>query len=243
MPTGGRLGIRTSEVTITPAYVECQPDARTGPFLVLAISDTGVGMDDAVQKHIFEPFFTTKAPDKGTGMGHAMALGIVNMSDGWIDVKSEPGRGTTFEIYFPRLAGPNLSDLPSLSSDEVPHGCETVLFVEDDPAVRSFGRRCLMDLGYAVLEASKASDALALAGSYPGKIELLLSDIVMPGMQGPDMARRVMELRPGIRVLYSSGFTQDASVGRGDGSSGYLPKPYTRETLARSVRGVLDNFS
>jgi PAS domain S-box-containing protein len=240
MPEGGQLQIRTSEVALDAAFVERHPQARTGSFVVLSVSDNGKGMDEEVRRRIFEPFFTTKDPGKGTGLGLATVFGIVTMSDGWIDVQSAPGQGTTFSLYFPRLSDPAASAGHDERPDAVPRGSETVLFVEDDAAVRSFGRRCLLDLGYSVLEASSGADALSLAGAYPGRIDLLMSDVVMPGLQGPEVAERLRELRPGIRIVFSSGFTGSTTLGADGSSDGFLPKPYTRETLAREVRRVLD---
>jgi PAS domain S-box-containing protein len=240
MPGGGRLVIRTAEVDFDEAAAVAHPEGRPGSFVVLSVSDDGVGMTEEVQKRLFEPFFTTKEPGKGTGMGLATVFGIVRMSDGWIEVRSRVGHGTTFELYFPRLVGGDAAATSPDLADIVPAGPETILFVEDEPAVRAFGRRCLMGLGYTVLEASGASDALALAGAHPGSVDLLLTDVRMPGLQGPQLAERVRELRPGIRVLYCSGLGEGTADLGDAGGKGFLQKPYTRESLARAVRDSLD---
>ena len=239
MVGGGRLVMSTAEVSLVETDLRRHPEGRPGHFVMLAISDTGEGISGDVEHHIFEPFFTTKEPDKGTGMGLATVLGIVKMSDGWIEVDSKVGEGTTFKLYFPALpfvAGPDRAAEPA----DTPRGSETVLLVEDADQVRAFGRRCLMHLGYQVLEAPGPGEARSLAGSYPGQIDLLLSDVVMPGMQGPELASQILEIRPEIKILYSSGFTQDAKITQSEGV-GYLPKPYTLDALARAVRSVLDN--
>lgn len=240
MPAGGQLRIDISNVTLGDDYTAGHPDARPGPYVRLTVADTGVGMDEETRSHVFEPFFTTKGPGQGTGMGLATVFGVVKMSDGSIDFRSEPGKGTTFDLYFPRIpagAAPAVSAEPP---DETPRGSETILFVEDDPAVRPFGRRCLAGLGYTVLEASSGAEALSVVGSFEGSIDLLLSDVVMPGMQGPELARRLSELRPGLRVLYCSGFHQNPAATDGASGSAYLAKPYSRESLARAVRASLD---
>jgi CheY-like chemotaxis protein len=168
-------------------------------------------------------------------------FGIVKMSDGWIEVQSEPGKGTAFTLWFPLVSEESTADAPAASPALVPRGSETILFVEDDAAVRGFGRRCLTDLGYTVLEASSGSDALALAASYSGSIDLLLSDVVLPGMQGPEISRRLAALRAGVRTLYCSGFVGNAaSTDDSIAAGAYLTKPYSRESLGQAVRAVLD---
>jgi two-component system cell cycle sensor histidine kinase/response regulator CckA len=241
MPSGGQLEIETANVTIDAANASTRPEARPGRRVRLSVSDTGVGMDAETRGHIFDPFFTTKAPGKGTGMGLATVFGIVQMSDGWIEVQSEPGKGTRFEIFFPRLAEEAGVSAAVSPSPAVARGSETVLLVEDDSAVRAYGRRCLSGLGYSVLEAPDGATALTRAESFEGSIDLLMTDVVMPGMQGPELSRKLRHLRPGVRTLYCSGFAGDAALEPEGGPEGwYLGKPYTRDDLARAVRSALD---
>ena len=239
MPEGGRLTISTSEALIGDDEAAVHPDRRPGQFVVLTIADTGQGIPADQQRRIFEPFFTTKEPGKGTGMGLATVEGIVKMSDGWIEVASTEGNGTTFRLYFPAIAAEAAPDHRPDKPPETPRGHETVLLVEDASSVRAFGRRCLLDLGYQVLEAPGPAEARAIAGSYPASIDLLLTDVVMPGTQGPELAAQIRELRPSIRILYTSGFTQDARITQDD-VTGYLPKPYSRDDLAVAIRQLLD---
>ena len=239
MPGGGRLTIETSDVTLHAILAAGQPDRRPGDFVALKVSDSGAGMDDETQARIFEPFFTTKEVGKGTGMGLATVMGIVKMSDGWIELQSAPGKGTTFTLFFPRVEGEALAETSPVP-DEMPSGSATVLFVEDDPSVRSFGTRCLRDLGYTVLEASNGADAVSIAAQQAGPIDLVVSDIVMPGLQGPDTAERIIGLRPNVRVLLVSGFAERVQpiAGPGPGFT-YLEKPYSRQTLSRAVHDAL----
>ena len=243
MPGGGKLTIETSDVAIDDAYAASHTDARPGPHVLLAISDTGTGMDEATLTHIFEPFFTTKEPGKGTGMGLATVYGIVRQSGGAINVYSEPGHGTTFRIYFPRVldAGADQAPTSRPGSPRSPAG-ETVLLVEDEPAVRGFAHRTLTDLGYEVLDAARGGEALAIASAYRGRIALLVTDVIMPGMQGPELADRLAAARPGLRTLFVSGFTEHAPVhhGVGGAAGSYLAKPFNAETLARAVRDVIE---
>jgi PAS domain S-box-containing protein len=239
MPQGGRLDIKTANVDLDREFAVPHPDRKPGPWMRLSVSDTGVGMDRATMGRVFEPFFTTK--ETGTGMGLATVFGIVEMSEGWIDVRSEPGRGSTFELYFPRVSSGAQDGGGTEKPPDAAMGRETILLVEDDPAVRGFGRRCLTQLGYEVLEASNGDDALNLAGSYSGSIALLMTDMVMPGMQGQELSRRLTGFRPAVRTLYCSGFPDKTPAGNGDFHGAYLAKPYNRESLARAVREVLDH--
>jgi two-component system, cell cycle sensor histidine kinase and response regulator CckA len=239
MPAGGRLTIETSDVTLDPPFAAGHPERRPGEFVAIKVSDNGAGMDDETQRRIFEPFFTTKELGKGTGMGLAIVLGIVKMSDGWIEVESASGQGTTFTIYLLKVDEEPAADATA-EAPEVPRGSGTVLFVEDDPSVRSFSVRCLRALGYTVLEASKGTDAITIATEYEDRIDLLVSDIVMPGMQGPEVAERIAALRPSIRVLLISGFAERAgNTGSWASKTGYLAKPYSRQSLGRAVSAAL----
>jgi len=242
MPQGGRLTIETRRVTLDEHYARTRPDVRPGEYTMLAISDTGCGMDDAIKAHIFEPFFTTKGPGKGTGLGLATVYGIVKQSGGSVDVYSELGHGTTFKIYFPQVQeavspGKSFHGVPVM-----PHGSETVLLVEDEDAVRSLARHVLRSCGYTVLEAGDGRTAVELVEDHKGTIDLLLSDVVMPYLGGRQLAERLAALRPGLKVLFLSGYTDDAVVRHGvlEADYAFLQKPFTPTSLAQKVRAVLD---
>lgn len=242
MPKGGHLTIETANADFDEAYAASHPPAQAGRFVMIAVSDNGVGMDAETQKHVFEPFFTTKAPGEGTGLGLATVYGIVKQSGGYIWVYSEPGRGTTFKIYLPRVEEqPGAEDAVPVTAATV-GGHETVLVVEDNEALRETVREALQERGYAVLVAGDGEAAVAVAAGHAGPIHLLLSDVVMPRLGGPELARRVGELRPGIPVLFMSGYS-DGAVSR-HGVLGpdvsLLEKPFTGERLARAVRAALD---
>jgi len=241
MPTGGKLTIETANAEHDPDYAREHEAAAVRRFVMLAVSDTGSGMDEATKARIFEPFFTTKEPGKGTGLGLATVYGIVQQSEGFIWVYSEPGRGTTFKIYLPRVDAPAEGGAAAASGD-LPRGTETVLIVEDAAAVRAVMRHVLERQGYAVLEASNGAAALELVAGHPAPIHLLLTDVIMPGLSGRQLADRLAALRPDTRVLYASGYTDDAVVRHGVLESGiaYLQKPFTTDSLARKVREVLD---
>jgi CheY-like chemotaxis protein len=199
-------------------------------------------MDEETRSHLFEPFFTTKGPERGTGLGLATVYGIVQQSGGHIDVRSEPGHGTTFQIYLPR----SKASLPPAEGGpergEVREGDETILLVEDEAAVRSLLGRALRGCGYTVLEAAGGADALRLAEQHAGPIHLVVTDVVMPGMNGRQVAERLAALRPGVRALFVSGYTDDAVVrhGLGGAEAVFLQKPFTPDALARKVRELLD---
>jgi len=241
MPEGGRLTIETANMDMDAAYVQDHPPARAGRYVMLAVSDTGTGMDASTQAHIFEPFFTTKASGKGTGLGLATVYGIVKQSGGFIWVYSELGHGTTMKIYFPWAGEPAERGAAAPASRPRP-GTETVLVVEDAPSVRSVIRQALERYGYTVLEAPDGETALQLAAKHHGPIHLLLTDVVMPGVSGRQLADRLVHLRPGVKVLYASGYTDDAILHHGMLEPGiaYLQKPFTRDALALKVRALLD---
>ena len=240
MPGGGRLTIQTANRELDAASA-ARLDARPGPCVMLAVTDTGIGMDAETRARIFEPFFTTKDVGKGTGLGLSTVDGIVSQHGGCLDVGSEPGRGTTFRMYLPRLDDTQAA-APSPKREEAPRGQETILLVEDDDAVRDLAREVLAGLGYTVLHASRPGEALAAAERHSGTIHLLLTDVVMPEMSGRALAHHLLRLRPGMGVLFMSGYTDTALGQHGilDAGTVLLHKPFTPVALARKVRAVLD---
>jgi two-component system cell cycle sensor histidine kinase/response regulator CckA len=240
MPRGGQLTIETRDVDLDEEYARLHADARPGRYVLIAVSDTGVGMDAATKARVFEPFFTTKEVGKGTGLGLSTVYGIVRQSGGHIEVYSEPGRGTTFKVYLPRV-----KDTPSASAPQQtpsPRGTETILLAEDEPAARSMMSLALRSLGYVVLEAGDGEVALRVCREYHGGIDLLVTDVVMPNLGGRDLATQLHVLRPQTRVLYLSGYTDDAVFRHGvlEPGTAFLPKPVTPSALARKVRETLD---
>src|SRR5436309_3153503 len=242
MPTGGRLTIETANVEHDPDYARDQEAAAVRRFAMLAVSDTGCGMDEATKARIFEPFFTTKEPGKGTGLGLATVYGIVQQAGGFIWVYSEPDQGTTFKIYLPQVEAPLEGRAVGAAPGDLPRGTETILLVEDAAAVRAVTRQVLERQGYTVLEAAHGAAALQTAAGHPGPIHLLLTDVVMPVLSGRQLADQLARLRPDAKVLYASGYTDDAVVRHGVLEAGisYLQKPFTADSLARKVREVLD---
>jgi PAS domain S-box-containing protein len=242
MPTGGKVAIETQNAELSEEYAEGHLPVVPGAYVMLAVSDTGIGMDAQTRGRIFEPFFTTKDKGKGTGLGLSTVYGIVKQSGGYIWAYSEPGRGTTFKVYLPRVDAPVEAIAPPPQPGGTLAGTETVLLAEDDELLRPLARGLLQKLGYTVLDAGSAEEALALAGAHAGPIHLLFADVVMPGESGRQLASRLAELRPDTRVLYTSGYTDDAIVHHGMLEPGlnYLQKPFTPAALARKVREVLD---
>ena len=243
MPTGGRVTIEAANVDMDEAYVRGHAPAGPGRYVMLALSDTGIGMDEQTQARIFEPFFTTKGVGKGTGLGLATVYGIVKQSGGFIWVYSEPGRGTSFKVYLPRVDEPLEPVAAPVDKAEPRRGTETVLVVEDAASVRMVSRQVLERYGYLVLEAPDGETALRLAAKHRGPIHLLLTDVVMPGLSGRQLAEQLAQLRPDIKTLFASGYAANAIAHHGilDSGIAYLPKPFTPETLARRVREVLDS--
>jgi two-component system cell cycle sensor histidine kinase/response regulator CckA len=240
MPSGGTLTFKTRNVDSDAAYVALHPSMRPGPHVMLTVSDTGVGMDEATREHIFEPFFTTKELGKGTGLGLSTVFGIVEQSGGSIEVTSELGRGTTFTIWLPRVDAvqpPDARPTPTSVS-----GNETILIVEDDAAVLRMGARILGPAGYTVLTAGNGLEALGLLARYEGPVHVLLTDVVMPRMGGRELAERVAEIRPEIKVLFTSGYTDDEVLRDGvlDRAARFIGKPYRASDLRRAIREALD---
>ncbi len=240
MPRGGRLTVETANVVLDEAAVKDCPEVRPGPYVLLAVTDTGTGMDRGTQDRIFEPFFTTKGPGKGTGLGLAMVYGFVKSSDGHIRVESDVGAGTTFKVYFPALAGGEAAGDKATAAGPR-GGTETVLVVEDEAGVRELVGHLLGQLGYRVLRAANGAEALAVAVEHKGRIDLLLADVVLPGMSGPQVAEALLLGHPEARVLYLSGYTDDAVFRHGvqEAETAFLQKPFTTAALAAKVRAVL----
>ena len=242
MPRGGKIVIETMNLELDEAYAHQHVAVSPGRYVMLAVSDVGCGMDAETLKHIFEPFYTTKHHAEGTGLGLSTVYGVVKQSGGNIWVYSEVGRGTTFKIYLPQVNEVVDVRKTEAVSTAVAGGTETVLLAEDEKLVRKFVRSILEKNGYTVLEAHHGSEALRVALQHPGPIHLLLTDMVMPLMDGKLLAQRMVGLRPGIRVLYMSGYSENAVVHHGVLESGtaFIEKPFTVETLARKVREALD---
>jgi PAS domain S-box-containing protein len=242
MPEGGKLLIETGNADLDEEYCARHPYVRPGRFVMLAVSDTGHGMTEEVRRQIFEPFFTTKPKGTGTGLGLATIYGVVKQAEGSIEVYSEIGKGTTFKIYIPRVEGeaakPRESDLPM----EKLVGSETVLLVEDEEIVRKLCVRILESFEYKVMQASNGDEAIALAWSFGERIDLLMTDVVMPGMHGRELANRLTRIHPEMKVLFTSGYTDDAIVHHGvlDEGVSFIGKPYSPWALAKKVREVLD---
>ena len=243
MPQGGKLTIETANVDFDEDYVREHPLANSGPYVMLAISDNGIGMDSATQSHIFEPFFTTKGKGKGTGLGLSTVYGIVKQSNGFIWVYSEPGKGTAFKVYLPRVKAAIAQVTIESKCDIDLRGFETVLVVEDEDAVRNLTSRILRGRGYTVLEASNGKEAMNVIREHGKNIHLIVTDVVMPGMSGKDLVSQLKMAQPSIKALYVSGYADNAIVNHGmlDSNVAFLQKPFTVESLARKVREVINS--
>jgi CheY-like chemotaxis protein len=241
MFAGGTLILETDNVVLDETFAKEHPTVVPGPHVLLAVSDTGTGIPREVRERIFEPFFSTKGIGKGTGLGLSTVYGIVKQSNGYISVYSEVGKGTTFKIYLPRVGG-EVQVLSSTSPAASLQGDETVLVVEDESSVRGIIERVLSGNGYRVLLAVSGSEALRISGEHEGPIDLLITDVVMPGMGGREVASRLEAARPGLRVVVMSGYTENAIGHHGILERGmeYLRKPFTADALQRKVREVLD---
>jgi PAS domain S-box-containing protein len=243
MPAGGRLTLEAANVDLDAEYAQGHAEVVPGPYVLLSVTDTGVGMDEATRARLFEPFFTTKGQGKGTGLGLATVYGIVKQSGGHIWVYSESGRGTVFKVYLPRVeAVTGERQTPAMRPRQTT-GTETILVVEDDEGVRAFVKTVLEARGYRVIPAANADDAVERAARHDGRIGLLLTDIVMPGMSGVDLAARIRAMAPGLKVLFVSGYTENTIVHHGvlDPGVSFLAKPFSPDALAERVRAELDS--
>ena len=240
MPTGGRVVIETANVELDQSCLH-DVEIQNGSYVMLAVSDTGIGMDEATKRRLFEPFFTTKEAGKGTGLGLATVYGIVKQSGGYVWVYSEPGRGTTFKVFLPRTTDREAAEI-NVTRAPAALGCETVLVVEDEDGVRALTRRILETAGYRVLEARNAEQGEALFLQHANGVNLLVTDVIMPGLSGPKLYQRLAERRPELKVLYVSGYTDDTIVDRGELDRGveFLQKPFTADALRGRVREVLN---
>jgi CheY-like chemotaxis protein len=243
MPSGGKLIIETRNADLDDNYQRAHANVKPGRYVMLAVSDTGCGMDAETQLRIFEPFFTTKEKGKGTGLGLSTVYGIVKQSGGYVFAYSELGRGTSFKIYLPRVDEAAADSVPERQARIGLRGSESILLVEDEESVRELIAEALKSQGYNVLVAGNGQEALALAAPANCHIDLLISDVVMPGMSGRELAKRMAGSRPGMRVLYLSGYTEDAIVHHGvlDPGTAFLQKPFSLDALACKVREVLDS--
>jgi len=244
MPSGGQIYIETANVHLDEEYVRTHLGVKPGDFVMVAMSDTGHGMDPATRQRIFEPFFTTKEKGKGTGLGLATVYGMVKQSGGDIWVYSEPAKGTTFKLYFPVVAEGVTDQVSSASVGGNRQANETVLVVEDEKPVRDLTVRMLRQLGYNVLSAASGAEAIEISQSYSKKISLLLTDVVMPNMSGRQVADALMSTRPDIKVLYLSGYTENTVIHHGIGSGvEFLPKPFSREALSKKMNDIIGESS
>jgi two-component system, cell cycle sensor histidine kinase and response regulator CckA len=241
MPRGGRLIIETANAELDESFARLHPPIVPGRYVLLAVTDTGTGMDTETQAHIFEPFFTTKEKGKGTGLGLATVYGVVKQSGGYIWLYSEPGHGTAFKIYLPRIEEPVEAPRPARAPAHPPPGSETILLAEDEREVREVAREFLELSGYTVLEAGDGAEAIEIAMRHKGPIHLLMTDMVMPGMGGRELAERLETVRPEMKVIYMSGYTEYSTVRQGEleRNAFMLTKPFTRTMLAQTVRNVL----
>jgi CheY-like chemotaxis protein len=243
MPNGGKLTIATHNVTLDQNYARTHTGALAGDYVMLSVSDTGTGMTEEVKAHLFEAFFTTKPKGKGTGLGLATCHTIVQLSGGHIGLDSEVGKGTTFRVYFPRVEQPLAAAARPLQTGPLPRGTETLLIVEDEPAVRHLARDVLKAQGYKVLSASNGQEALHAARDHRGApMRLAITDVIMPLMGGKVMAEWLRTSYPDLKILFTSGYTDDAVIQQGLFEPGvaFLPKPYTPAVLLRKVREMLD---
>jgi PAS domain S-box-containing protein len=242
MPQGGKITIETANVAVDEAYVQKRSIVPLGHYVVLSVSDSGHGIAPEHLAHIFEPFYTTKSAGKGTGLGLATVYGIVKQSGGYIWVYSEPGMGTTFKVYLPQVTAAKVEHARIAAAERSPQGCETLLLVEDEPALRDSEREFLVRHGYVVLDAHDGEDALRVSREYSGPIHIMVSDVVMPKLGGPALAKQLAEERPQMAVLYVSGYAESTVLAHGqvDLKNNFLQKPFSLRALGRKVRAVID---
>jgi CheY-like chemotaxis protein len=245
MPDGGVLTVKVVGVELDGIYAACNPEASVGPHVLIVVSDTGLGISKDVMPHLFEPFFTTKSVGQGTGLGLASVHGIVQQSGGHITVTSEPGKGTTFRVYLPRdehVPAATKPPQPKVIDGAPEGGTETVLVCDDYAAVRRATHMILTNHGYDALSADGPEEALQIAREHPTPIKLLITDVVMPGMNGPQLAKEIASIQPDIRVLFVSGYTSDIVIHEGvaDRGTSFLQKPYVFKELLRRIRDLLD---
>jgi CheY-like chemotaxis protein len=243
MPRGGKLTIETDNAFLNSDYTLQHADVLPGAYVMLAISDNGSGMNDETKAHLFEPFFTTKEVGQGTGLGLATVYGIVKQSGGSIEVYSEEGLGTTFKIYLPRIAEQIITEKKKEISAELSKGTETILLVEDEDIVRHLSREIMEESGYTVIEAQNGLHALEICEQGDYQFDLLITDVVMPQMGGRELAERLKSEQPGIKVIFISGYTDDAVVRHGikEADSNFIQKPFSPDELAEKIREVLDS--
>jgi two-component system, cell cycle sensor histidine kinase and response regulator CckA len=241
MPNGGKLLIETANTCIDNSYTASHPLMSAGPYVQLVVTDSGTGMNAETQAHIFEPFFTTKEKGKGTGLGLATVYGIVKQSGGFIWVYSELGKGTSFKIYLPRVGQTEDHILTPRTTTELPKGTETVLLTEDEQDVREIAREFLESAGYRVIEAKDGAEAIRLAAEHRGEIQLLVTDMVMPGMTGQELAVRLQAEHPGLNVVFMSGYSEHAATEMADADPAVrlLTKPFSRSAILRTVGEIL----
>jgi nitrogen-specific signal transduction histidine kinase/CheY-like chemotaxis protein len=242
MPTGGRLTIATANVELDEAFAVTHAEVKPGPYTMVSVSDTGAGMDASTKARLFEPFFTTKEVGRGTGLGLATAYGIIKQSGGYIDVESEPDQGARFTIYLPSVGEAPVASEGPPADRQAPAGGEVVLVVEDQAEIRSVVRQILERSGYTVLEAGQGIEALAVSDRHAGPIHLLVTDMIMPHMSGRELADQLARLRPALRILFLSGYTDDAVLRDGvlESGSAFLQKPFTPQALLQRVRELLN---
>ena len=243
MPRGGRLELSTANMDVQDGSTRTHAVVPPGKYVRLTVSDTGVGMDPETQSHMFEPFFTTKSKERGTGLGLSVVYNIVHGSGGHLWVNSEPGRGSSFHVYFPRVESVPEERPAHVSADSARAETETILVAEDQPDLRWMICQYLQELGYSVLETKDGTDAAALAEQYKGTIDLFLTDVVMPGMRGPEVAKRLTSTRPGMKVIYMSGYTEGGFESGSEEELSHtaplLQKPFKLDHLAAKIREVL----
>jgi CheY-like chemotaxis protein len=243
MPKGGRLTVETATVAVGEEMARKNPNARPGTFISLTVTDTGCGIAPEIMPHLFEPFFTTKEVGKGTGLGLATVYGIVKQHGGWVEVSSEPNRGARFRVFLPQSDKPVAAAAPTACPEKPPRGHETILVVEDEPALRDVARDVLLSYGYRVYTACSGLDALGLWSHHAAEIDLLLTDMIMPdGLTGRDLAARLEAQKKGLKVIFMSGYSLELVSQQGFLSEGifFLQKPYSPDQLARMIRDCLD---